>query len=170
MSLIKYSIKYIIIVVAISIYCILPSLLFYYIGYQNYSQYNNKSETTCTVIDHEIISDTCPNSCYDGYIIVNYDVNGDKYTNQIEVYSNVDDYNEIDDDLKDNYSIGSEFECLYSKSNPNDVQIHNYGHTIFWILFIILLIISFIVLLIWIGCDLLVCFCGISLCCCFNIV
>jgi hypothetical protein len=157
--------RIIILCVLVAVLCLMPALLLYYLGYEKGNSFNkNAVKTNCLIINHDInmytdsyscncmtdtkgqqLCSTCYTDYYNGYIDVEYEVDNVEYTKNYQVLINLASRGQVEDDLNDDYPIGSQIDCYYDKNNPSVNKLNKVNTTVFFAFFIIFCIIGGIV-------------------------
>ena len=151
--------------------CLLPSLLFYFLGYVDWNNFNNDLiKTNCNIIEHEIIGEqytydcncdidssssytnceTCEDVRYDGYIITNYTDTVTTYNITFNIYNNDGNKNNTINALNKYYPIGDFIKCYYEKDNPTKVRREKVDTGIFLGLFALFCVMTVFITVGWI--------------------
>lgn len=154
-------------ILCLSVCCLMPALLLYFLGYQARANWDAGSlKTNCTVISENVYDHTCSyycNSgysytcyytCYDGRLCVTFlTYKGEFIEASVVAYANQNNQFNVLEDLKENYPINGTTTCYYEYNNPTSVQLTRESTTIFTVFFIIFVVLGFLGLFLFIGLE-----------------
>jgi len=167
---------------SVSVFCFLPFLLLLFLGVQDRTNRNNNLvETTCTIENHFITvgictescncittctpigettscttrCQTCEYTCYDGFITLEHRTSNDlPFRDDVEVYPNRRSETSVENDLNNEYMIGSEIACFYESDNPSEIRLELHDVRIFLGFAITFVILGGLILFCWIAYEL----------------
>lgn len=162
-----------IVVGSVLIFCLMPALLLWYLGYLARVSWNDDSiKTTCTIIGHSVKQGictetcncyyttshtscaTCEYICYDGLALTTYKTeDGTAYNKTFTLVDNYRSEANAEEKLDGKYPIGDKINCYYERNDPTDIRTGHKGTRVFLAFFCVFIIIGGLVLLGWIGIE-----------------
>lgn len=165
-----------IILTLVSILCLLPALLLWFLGYKEKGDWNKTAvETNCLITDHKTperscsyscnchstchkstdgqscstTCSTCYRQCWDEVMVLQYEYHYIVYTKDWVVDTEYSEF-EASEQLKEDYPIGSEITCYLNPNNPNDLRLELNNIAIFLGFFIVFVILGGLICSGWI--------------------
>ncbi len=128
-------------ILVITIFSLLPTLAFYYLGYLPKVEWDNNSiQSNCTILDHVIKQISA--SCFDGWINISNMFENITYSVTLQTKVVSCDFEFIKYKMNLEYPIGSNITCYFISEFPNDIRLNLYNNYTFefvwFIIFVIL--------------------------------
>lgn len=117
------------IIICLTIFVIMPCLVFYFVGVKPNKDWNNGAiMTTCMITNYSITESGCfyprrNEICYYGDIIVTYNDTNLTYTNNVNVINSKLTGDIVLIEITKVYPINSSITCFYQDKSPADVRL-----------------------------------------------
>jgi len=116
------------------LFCLLPALLLYFLGYNERKEWNETAnKTECLIINNYMSERVCNYKkyqktrhylCYDGFIIVSLNSTNLNLTKQFQIYKHEYNSTALTENLVLHYSNGTYIKCYHNKNHSPHLRLN----------------------------------------------